>query len=50
MEKTGYCVKCRAKKPIKNAKATTTSNGRKAIKGECATCGTKMMRFIKNSS
>ena len=47
MEKSGYCVKCRAKKTMKNAKMTTTSNGRKALKGVCPTCGTKMMRFVK---
>ena len=48
MEKTGYCVKCRQKRTIKNAKSTTTSNHRKAIKGECAVCGTKIMRFVKS--
>ena len=47
MEKTGYCVKCRQTRQIKNAKPTTTSNNRKAIKGECAVCGTKIMRFVK---
>lgn len=47
MEKTGYCVKCRKTQKIKNAKLTTTSNNRKALKGECAVCGTKMMRFVK---
>ena len=47
MEKTGYCVKCRKTQKMKNAKPVTTSNNRKAIKGECAVCGTKMMRFVK---
>ena len=28
--------------------AATTSNNRKAIKGECAVCGTKIMRFVKS--
>ena len=47
MEKLGYCVKCRAKKTMKNAKMTTTSNGKKAVTGVCSTCGTKMMQFVK---
>ena len=47
MEKAGYCVKCRQKRKMENAKPTTTSNNRKAMKGQCAVCGTKMMRFVK---
>ena len=47
MEKTGYCVKCRKIRKIGDAKPTTTSNNRRAIKGKCAVCGTKMMRFVK---
>ena len=42
----GYCVKCKQKREMKNAVKTVTSNNRKAIKGVCVKCNTKMMRFI----
>ena len=42
----GYCVKCKKKQEIKNAKEVTLKNGKKAIKGECSTCGTKMFRIV----
>ncbi|HEX5726778.1 MAG TPA: DUF5679 domain-containing protein [Longimicrobiaceae bacterium] len=41
-----YCVKCRAKREIRNAREETTSSGRRALKGECAVCGTKITRFL----
>lgn len=45
-EVKGYCVKCKAKNVVmKNAKAVTLKNGRKATKGECPKCGTKMFRI-----
>ena len=44
---TAYCVKCRKKSKMKGGKVITTKNGRKALRGECATCGTKMMKFVK---
>ena len=40
-----YCVKCKAKKEMKNPQGTTMKNGRKATKGTCPTCGTKMFRI-----
>jgi Zn finger protein HypA/HybF involved in hydrogenase expression len=42
-----YCVKCRAKKEMKNPKATTMKNGKPATQGVCPTCGTKMFRIGK---
>ena len=48
MENTGSCVKCRAKREIKDPKPIITKNGRKAIKGHCSVCETGMMRFIKS--
>ncbi|WP_394800495.1 DUF5679 domain-containing protein [Aestuariivivens sediminicola] len=42
----GYCVKCKSKKEIKNASETIMKNGRKAIKGNCPTCGTGMFRIL----
>jgi hypothetical protein len=40
-----YCVKCRSKKEMKNAKAITMKNGKPAIKGVCPTCGTGVFRI-----
>ena len=40
-----YCVKCRSKKEMKNAKAITMKNGKPANKGICPTCGTSMFRI-----
>lgn len=40
-----YCMKCRAKKEIKDAKAITLKNGKLATQGVCPTCGTKMFRI-----
>jgi len=41
-----YCVKCRAKKEMKDAKSITMKNGKPAT-GVCPTCGTKMFRIGK---
>jgi len=43
----GYCVKCKAKREIKNAKAITMKNGKPATQGVCPVCGTKMFRIGK---
>ena len=43
-----YCVKCRAKREMKDAKAITMKNGRPATQGVCPTCGTKMFRIGKS--
>ena len=43
----GYCMKCRVKREIKNAKAVTMKNGKPATQGECPNCGTKMFRIGK---
>jgi predicted GH43/DUF377 family glycosyl hydrolase len=42
-----YCVKCRAKREMKNPKAVTLKNGRQAIQGICSRCGTRMFRIVK---
>ncbi len=42
-----YCVKCRAKKEIKNPRNIKMKNGRPAIQGVCPTCGTKVFRIGK---
>lgn len=43
----GYCVKCKAKKEMKDAKAVTMKNGKPATKGACPTCGTTMFKIGK---
>ncbi len=40
-----YCVKCRAKKEMKDAKVITMKNKKLATQGVCPTCGTKMFRI-----
>ena len=42
----GYCVKCKAKKEIKDGKEVTMKNMRKALKGTCPTCGTGMFKIL----
>ena len=45
-----YCVKCKAKREMKNAKEVTMkgkgASKRRAMKGECPECGTKMFRIL----
>ena len=41
----GYCVKCRAKREIADAKKVKLKNGKPATKGVCPKCGTKMFRI-----
>jgi RNase P subunit RPR2 len=43
-----YCVKCKALKDIKNARAFTMKNGKAATRGECTDCGTKTVRIGKS--
>jgi Zn finger protein HypA/HybF involved in hydrogenase expression len=42
-----YCVKCRAKREMKDARAITMKNGKPATQGVCPVCGTKMFRIGK---
>lgn len=42
----GYCVKCKAKKEMVDAKEVTMKNGRRALKGKCPDCGTSMFRIL----
>lgn len=41
-----YCVKEKAQKPMKDATEVVLKNGKHALQGICASCGTKMMKFI----
>ena len=42
-----YCVKCKAKKEMKDAQKVEMKNGRPAMKGKCPDCGTGMYRIMK---
>jgi Zn finger protein HypA/HybF involved in hydrogenase expression len=42
----GYCVKCKAKKPIADGVEEVMKNGRKAVKGKCPTCGAVMFKIL----
>jgi Zn finger protein HypA/HybF involved in hydrogenase expression len=42
----GYCVKCKAKKPISEAVEEVMKNGRKAVKGKCPTCEAVMFKIL----
>jgi len=43
-----YCVKCRTKREMKDAKSITMKNGKPATQGKCPMCGTKMFRIGKS--
>jgi hypothetical protein len=42
----GYCVKCKSKREMSEAKEVTMKNGRKAMKGKCSKCGTGMYKIL----
>ena len=42
-----YCLKCRKNTESKNPKVEKTKNGRIMITSNCAVCGSKNLRFIK---
>lgn len=46
MAEIGYCVKCRQKRDMKNAKEVDMKGGRRAMSGVCTTCGTKMFKIL----
>jgi len=46
MDFTGYCVKERMKRDVKGGVVSTTSTGRKIVKGKCPVCGTTVTRFL----
>ena len=46
MAEKAYCVKCKAKTDIKNEKQVKMANGRPALKGSCAKCGTGVYKIL----
>lgn len=43
---SAYCVKCRAKRDMVDAKEVEMKGGRSAMQGKCPKCGTKMFRIM----
>lgn len=41
-----YCVKCKAKQEMVEAKEVEMKNGRKALQGKCGKCGTGMYKIL----
>jgi len=46
-ERSAYCVKCRDRRRLKWARPVTLANGRPALRGRCAACGTMLARILK---
>lgn len=40
-----YCLKCRARREIKEAEQVTLKNGRPATRGKCAECSGTVFRI-----
>jgi ribosomal protein S27E len=46
----GYCVKCKARRPVADAVEEQMKNGRKAVKGKCPVCGAVMFKILGGKS
>lgn len=46
-EVEAYCVKCKAKRIMKDPEEVTMKNGKPAVKGTCPECSTSMFRIGK---
>jgi hypothetical protein len=46
VEISGYCMRCKTKRPIQNAHRETTESGRPAARGTCPVCGANMFTFL----
>jgi len=42
---TGYCMKCKTQREMKNAGQITMENGRPATEGLCPECSTRMFKI-----
>lgn len=43
---TGRCMKCKDNREMKDCEEVEMKNGRKAMKGVCTSCGTKMFKIL----
>jgi hypothetical protein len=46
----GYCVKCKAKKELKDPAVNMTKKGGFMAKGKCPDCGTTMCRIMSKDN
>ncbi|MBN1644150.1 MAG: hypothetical protein JW856_04965 [Dehalococcoidales bacterium] len=46
----GYCVKCRARREMKNPRHVVLKNLKHAIEGICPRCGIRMIRFTRGEN
>jgi hypothetical protein len=46
VEISGYCMRCKTKRPIQDAQRETTESGRPAARGTCPVCGANMFTFL----
>jgi uncharacterized Zn-binding protein involved in type VI secretion len=46
MSDTYYCVKCKKKTEMKDAQRVTMKNGKPALRGHCAVCGTTVNAIL----
>ena len=42
----GYCLKCKAKREMRNTERVVLKSNRLADKGVCTVCGTTMFRLV----
>jgi hypothetical protein len=43
---TGYCFKCKSQRELNQANEVTMKNKRRAMRGQCAACGSTVYRFV----
>lgn len=46
MSELYYCVKCKKKTEMKDAQQVAMKNGKPALKGQCAECGTTVNAIL----
>ena len=46
MAETGYCLKCKTEKEMKNVQKIGMKNSQVVIKGICVDCGTDMYKVL----
>jgi len=50
MQQVGYCIKCKAKREFVEVIDVVLVDGRKAIKGKCAVCGSFMFKILSTKN
>jgi DNA polymerase II large subunit len=50
MAETGYCVKEKQMREMKDVEQVTMKNGRPALKGKCTVCGAGMFKIVSTGA